>query len=60
MIANIVTTFPDSLFLNLEEVTLATVNPLLCLGTHFILPYFILVGSFFQMKKISGFLLENS
>ena len=40
MVANTVTMFPDSLFLNLEEVTLATVNPSLCLQTNFILPYF--------------------
>lgn len=44
MVENTVTMFPDSLILNLEEVTLATVNPSLCLQTNFILPYFILVG----------------
>lgn len=44
VVENTVTMFPDSLILNLEEVTLATVNPSLCLQTNFILPYFILVG----------------
>lgn len=46
MVANIVTTFPHSLFLHLEEVTLATTNPCLCYRANFIFPhyYFISVG----------------
>ena len=34
-----VTIFPDSLFLNLEEVTLATVNSSLCLQTNFVVQW---------------------
>lgn len=39
-------TSPDSVLHSLEEVTLATVNPFLCLWSNFILPhsYFILSG----------------